>query len=51
LDAAHIKPYSEGGEHAVENGLLLRTDIHKLFDLGYVWCCHVWTTPFAQGLI
>jgi putative restriction endonuclease len=24
LDAAHIKPYSEGGEHAVNNGLLLR---------------------------
>jgi|SRR5581483_4378704 len=36
LDAAHIRPYSEGGEHAVSNGLLLRRDIHCLFDLGYV---------------
>jgi putative restriction endonuclease len=36
LDAAHIRPYSEGGEHAVANGLLLRRDIHCLFDLGYV---------------
>ena len=36
LDAAHIRPYSEGGEHAVPNGLLLRRDIHCLFDLGYV---------------
>ena len=36
LDAAHIQPYSEGGEHNVTNGLLLRTDIHRLFDLGYV---------------
>ena len=36
LDAAHIRPYSEGGEHAVTNGLLLRRDIHCLFDLGYV---------------
>lgn len=36
LDAAHIRPYSEGGEHAVTNGLLLRKDIHSLFDLGYV---------------
>jgi putative restriction endonuclease len=36
LDAAHIRPYAEGGEHAVSNGLLLRRDIHCLFDLGYV---------------
>lgn len=36
LEAAHIKPYSEGGKHAVSNGLLLRSDIHRLFDQGYV---------------
>ena len=36
LDAAHIRPYEEGGEHDVTNGLLLRTDIHRLFDKGYV---------------
>jgi putative restriction endonuclease len=36
LDAAHIRPYGQGGEHDVQNGLLLRTDIHRLFDLGYV---------------
>jgi putative restriction endonuclease len=36
LEAAHIKPYARGGEHAVSNGLLLRTDIHRLFDRGYV---------------
>jgi predicted restriction endonuclease len=36
LDAAHIRPYAEGGEHAVSNGLLLRRDIHCLFGLGYV---------------
>lgn len=36
LDAAHIRAYGEGGEHEGSNGLLLRTDIHKLFDLGYV---------------
>jgi len=35
LDAAHIKPFGEGGEHRVENGILLRSDIHKLFDTGY----------------
>lgn len=36
LDAAHIRSYAEGGAHEGTNGLLLRTDIHKLFDLGYV---------------
>ena len=36
LQAAHIKPYSDGGEHHVRNGLLLRSDIHTLFDRGYV---------------
>ena len=36
LDAAHIKSYAAGGEHVLSNGILLRTDIHRLFDLGYV---------------
>jgi putative restriction endonuclease len=36
LDAAHIKPYSESGEHKVSNGILLRRDLHALFDQGYV---------------
>jgi putative restriction endonuclease len=36
LDAAHIKPYSGSGKHSVENGLLLRRDLHALFDRGYL---------------
>jgi putative restriction endonuclease len=36
LDAAHIRSYADGGAHEGSNGILLRTDIHKLFDLGYV---------------
>ena len=36
LEAAHIRPYGEGGGHEVTNGLLLRRDIHGLFDRGYV---------------
>jgi putative restriction endonuclease len=36
LEAAHIQPVSAGGEHRASNGLLLRSDIHRLFDLGYV---------------
>jgi len=30
----HIKPYSEQGPHALQNGLLLRADLHLLFDRG-----------------
>ena len=36
LEAAHIKPYSKGGPHAVPNGLCLRADLHRLFDRGYL---------------
>lgn len=36
LEAAHIRPYADGGEHSLKNGLLLRRDIHSLFDAGYV---------------
>lgn len=36
LEAAHIRPYAEGGQHDVRNGLLLRSDVHRLFDAGYV---------------
>jgi putative restriction endonuclease len=35
LDAAHIRPYSEGGFHTKSNGILLRKDIHSVFDAGY----------------
>lgn len=36
LEAAHIRPYADGGVHDVTNGLLLRSDIHRLYDCGYV---------------
>lgn len=36
LEAAHIRAYSESGPHEISNGLLLRADIHRLFDQGYV---------------
>lgn len=36
LEAAHIHRYSRGGDHTLSNGLLLRSDPHKLFDLGYL---------------
>lgn len=35
LDAAHIRPYGEGGAHTKSNGIILRKDIHSVFDAGY----------------
>lgn len=36
LDSAHIQPFASGGPHEVANGLLLRADLHRLYDQGYV---------------
>jgi len=36
LEAAHIKPYSEDGPHLTSNGILLKSDVHTLFDKGYI---------------
>jgi hypothetical protein len=33
LEAAHITPHAEGTNYRVANGLLLRADIHTLYDL------------------
>lgn len=36
LEAAHIRPYKGKNDHHPSNGLLLRADIHTLFDLHLV---------------
>jgi putative restriction endonuclease len=36
LQAAHIRPLPVGGEHRLDNGLLLRSDVHTMFDRGYL---------------
>jgi putative restriction endonuclease len=36
LEAAHIRPFAREGPHEVSNGLLLRADLHRLFDQGYL---------------
>ena len=36
LEASHIRPFAVGGPHAVPNGLLLRSDLHTLYDRGYL---------------
>ncbi|MDM7995985.1 MAG: HNH endonuclease [Acidobacteriota bacterium] len=36
LEAGHMKPFASGGPHEVSNGLLLRADLHRLFEQGYL---------------
>ena len=36
LEAAHISPYLGSHTNHVQNGLLLRADLHSLFDLGLI---------------
>lgn len=36
IEASHIKPFADVACHEVTNGLALRSDIHILFDRGYV---------------
>lgn len=36
LEAAHIEPYQGPHSNDMTNGLLLRADVHTLFDLGYL---------------
>jgi putative restriction endonuclease len=36
LDAAHIQPHLGPASNHIQNGLLLRADLHRLYDAGYV---------------
>ena len=36
LDAAFVRPLAEGGLLRVDNGLLMRADLRRLFDAGYL---------------
>ncbi len=36
IEAAHIRSYAHDGPNEIRNGLLLRADLHRLFDTGYV---------------
>jgi HNH endonuclease len=36
LQAAHVIPVADGGQHRVDNGILLRSDVHTMFDRGYI---------------
>ncbi|GAB3999908.1 hypothetical protein GCM10028771_35330 [Nocardioides marmoraquaticus] len=36
LEAAHIRAYADGGLHHETNGMALRSDLHRLYDRGYI---------------
>ncbi|UJH95958.1 HNH endonuclease [Pantoea phage Nafs113] len=36
LEAAHLVPFADGGVDTFDNGLLMRVDIHRLFDAGFM---------------
>ncbi len=40
LEAGHIRPVEEGGLNRVDNGLLMRSDLRSLFDLGFLSIDH-----------
>lgn len=50
LEATHILPYK--GEHTnrVDNGMLLRADLHTLFDCGLFWITDDFRVELAQAL-
>lgn len=50
LEAAHILPYRGEHTHRVDNGLLLRSDLHTLFDLGLLWITDQNTVALAPSL-
>lgn len=49
LEAAHISPYRGAHTNKVSNGLLLRADIHTLFDLGLLWIDEALTVQVAKS--
>jgi hypothetical protein len=42
LEAAHIIELRNGGNYDIYNGILLRSDLHKLFDEN-IWCINPYT--------
>lgn len=36
LEAAHVEPFRSGGVDHISNGVLLRADLHRLFDFGHL---------------
>jgi hypothetical protein len=50
LEAAHIASVAGGGGHSVKNGLLLRADLHALFDRGLITIADDFTVIVHRSL-
>lgn len=51
LEAAHIQPYRGEHTHRPDNGLLLRADLHTLFDCHLLWITAQNTIALAPSLL
>jgi hypothetical protein len=51
LEAAHVLPYRGEHTHRVDNGLLLRADLHTLFDCQLLWITAEHTVALAPALL
>ena len=51
LEAAHVLPYKGDHTHRVDNGLLLRADLHTLFDCQLLWITPEHTVSLAPALL
>ncbi|MBM0255477.1 HNH endonuclease [Micromonospora sp. 4G55] len=50
LQAAHIEPYDGPATNRLINGLLLRADLHNLFDQGLLWIDDSYRVRMVEGL-
>lgn len=51
LEAAHVLPYRGQHTNRVDNGLLLRADLHTLYDCGLLWITPENTVALAPSLL
>ncbi|MEU8216204.1 HNH endonuclease [Micromonospora taraxaci] len=50
LQAAHIDPYDGPATNQVNNGLLLRADLHNLLDRGLIWIDESYVLHVVAGI-
>ncbi|WP_169802409.1 HNH endonuclease [Gordonia hydrophobica] len=51
LEAAHIDPYRGAENHHIQNGILLRSDVHTLFDLHEITIDDQYSVAVAPSLL
>lgn len=51
LEAAHITPYLGPETNNISNGLLLRSDLHTLWDKGLIYLCDHFTLQLKSSLL